>query len=226
MVAPGAQIGVAVEMRAPTMPRMKRSLFALLFLVVAVSVRAEEANFSQVLSPDELKAAGLDRLSPEERRKLDKLVQAFMAGQVTAAQKSAAGAIEAKRTAEAEARTAKEEARVAKEEAKAAKTQATESKASDRGFLAKAKVLLVPGTQIEYAVIKTTIAGQFEGWKGHTVFHLANGQRWQVVNSNEHYFTPPTENVEVEISPAALGGYWMDFPAFKVRVRTRLLSDN
>jgi len=114
----------------------------------------------------------------------------------------------------------------AQAETKAAKAEVTESKKSSQGFFAKAKVLLVPGTQIEYAVIKTTITGKFEGWEGHTMFHLANGQRWQVVNSNENYFTPPKENVEVEISPATLGGFWMNFPALKTRVRVRLLSDN
>ena len=201
---------------------MKRGFFALLFLAAAVFVRAEETNFSQALSPDEFKAAGLDRLSPEERRKLDKLVQAFKEGQVTAAQQSAAGAIAAKRTAEAEAQAAKEEARVAKEEAKAAKTEA---KASDRGFLAKAKVLLVPGTKIEYAEIRSMIEGTFEGWDGRTVFHLANGQRWKVVNSGDRYFVPPQKNVEAVISPAVLGGYWMSFPSLDARVRVKLLAD-
>ncbi len=201
---------------------MKRSLFALLFLTIVVLVRAEEANFSQAISPEEFKAAGLDRLSPEERQKLDKLVQAFKEGQVTAAQKSAASAVEAKQTAEAEAKVAKEEARVAKEEAKAAKSEA---KASDRGFLSKAKVLLVPGTKIEYAEIRSTIEGNFEGWDGRTIFHLANGQRWKVANSGDSYFVPPQKNVEAVVRPAALGGYWMEFPSLDTRVRVKLLAD-
>lgn len=201
---------------------MKRSFFALLFLAVAVLVRAEESAFSQALPPGEFKAAGLDLLSPEQRRKLDQLVQAFKEGQISTAQKSAAGALEAKRTAEAEAKAAKEEARVAKEEAKAAQI---ESKSSDRGFLAKARVLLVPGTKIEYAEIRSRIEGTFEGWSGKTIFHLANGQHWQVVNGDERYFVRPQQNVEAVISPAALGGYWIYFPVFDVRVRVKLLPD-
>lgn len=204
---------------------MKRSLFALLFLVIAVLVQAEEADFFQELSPEEFRAAGLDLLSPEQRRNLDKLVQAFAEGQVTAAQKSAAVALEAKRTAEAEAKAAKQEARAAKEEAKAAKTLAAESKTSERGFLAKAKVLVVPGTQIEYAEIRSTIEGTFEGWSGKTIFRLANGQRWQVANSDERYFVRPQQNVAAVINPAILGGYWMYFPIFDVRVRVKLLAD-
>jgi hypothetical protein len=216
------QIGVAAGMRARTMLRMKRGLFALLFLTVAVFVRADETAFSQALSAEDFNAVGLDRLSPEQRRKLDMLVQAFKEGQISAARNSAAGALEAKRTAEAEAKAAKEEARVAKEEAKAAKT---ESKSSDRGFLAKAKVLLVPGTRIEYAEIRSTVEGTFEGWSGKTIFRLANGQRWQVVNSDERYFVRPQQNIEAVITPAVLGGYWMDFPVFDKRVRVKLLAD-
>ena len=86
-------------------------------------------------------------------------------------------------------------------------------------------MLLVPGTKIEYAVVKSTIVGKFEGWDGYTVFPLANGQRWRVANSGEHFFTPPVENVEVEISPAALGGFWMNVPSLSISVRVRLLSD-
>ncbi|MBX3736955.1 MAG: hypothetical protein KF715_09720 [Candidatus Didemnitutus sp.] len=203
---------------------MKRSLFALLFLAVAVLVRAEEADFSRSLLPADFKAAGLDRLSPEERRKLDQLVRIFMGAEVTSAQKSVAAALEAKRTAEAEAKVAQQQARVAKEEAQAAKIQATEAKASDRGFLAKAKVLLVPGTKIEYAEIRSTIQGAFEGWDGKTVFPLANGQRWQITNSDERYFVRPQENVEVQIRPAALGGFWMYFPSLDKQVRVKLLT--
>jgi multidrug efflux pump subunit AcrA (membrane-fusion protein) len=203
---------------------MKRSLFALLFLAGAVFVRAEEPEFSHALSSADFKAAGLDRLSPEERVKLDKFVQAFAEAQVTGAKKSADVALEAKRAAEAEAKAAQQEARIAKEEAKAAKIQATESKASDRGFFAKAKVLIVPGTKIEYAEVRSTVEGTFEGWTGKTIFRLANGQRWQVTNGDEDYFVPPRKNVEVQIRPAALGGYWMYFPELGKQVRVKLLT--
>ncbi len=204
---------------------MKRNLLALVFFGLVILGRAEEPAFSQALSPAEFKAAGLDQLSPEQRQQLDELVRNFKQGQLAAAEKSAEGAVAAKRAAETEAQAAKEEARVAKEEAQAAKAQALEGKGSDRGFLAKAKVLLVPGTQIEYAEIRSTIQGKFEGWSGRTIFHLANGQRWQVANSNERYFTPPEDNVEVAVRPAALGGYWMYFLRLNTRVRVKLLPD-
>ncbi len=194
-------------------------------MAATVAGLAADGNFSRAIASDDFKAAGLDQLSPAQLKKLDELIATFKEGDLAAARRSAEEALAAKKISEAQARAAAAEAKAAAAEAKAAKAEVAESKKSSQGFLTKAKVLLVPGTQIEYAVIKTTVAGKFEGWTGRTDFHLANGQTWQVINSDERYFTPPEENVEVEISPAALGGYWMDFPAFKKRVRVRLVSE-
>jgi hypothetical protein len=197
----------------------------LVFMVATVAGLAADGNFSRAIAPDDFKAAGLDQLSPAQLKKLDDLIATFKEGDLAAARRSAEEALAARKISEAQARAAAAEAKAAAAEAKAAKAEVAESKKSSQGFLAKAKVLLVPGTQIEYAVIKTTVVGKFEGWERHTDFHLANGQTWQVINSDERYFTPPEENVGVEISPATLGGYWMNFPAFQKRVRVRLVGE-
>lgn len=215
---------------------MKGCFFAgLLFSLVALAGQAAEAGFSQALSAKDFRAAGLDLLTPAQRAHLDELVAAFKQGLVTTARQSAEEAqvakqkadqaLAAQRVAEAEAKAARQEAEVAKHEANAAKAEAAEGKAGAKGFWTKAKVMVVPGTQIEYAEIKSTILGQFEGWDDRDILRLANGQRWQIANPNEHYFTPPSENVEVAVRPAALGGFWMYFPAFNKRVRVKLLSD-
>jgi hypothetical protein len=189
----------------------KEWLFAtLLFFAGTLPAQEPEENFSESISAEDFKAAGLQRLTPEERKHLDEMVAAYKKGLITAAQRSAEEALKAKQAAEAEALAAKQEA--------------ADSKATSQGFFAKAKIKLVPGTQIEYAEIKSTILGKFEGWEGHTVFNLANGQRWQVTNSGDRYFTPPESDTEVEIRPASLGGFWMFFPKHGTRVRVKLLS--
>lgn len=189
---------------------MKRWLIGVVLLMAAVSVRAEDTGFSRTLAPADLKATGLDRLTPAERQRLDELIAAYKQDSVAAAQRTAAEAVAARQTAEAEA--------------KAAKAEVAESKAGRKGFFAKAKVMVVPGTQIEYLEIKSTIPGKFSGWEARTIFHLANGQRWQVAN-NDSYYTPRQENVDVEIRPAATGGFWMYFPTLKSRVRVKPLGD-
>jgi|NGEPerStandDraft_6_1074524.scaffolds.fasta_scaffold14705_2 hypothetical protein len=190
---------------------MKRCFLAgLVFLALAGSGRAGEEKFSQSIKADDFSAAGLNHLSPAELSRLDALVAAYKNGVIADARRSADEALSAKRAAEAEA--------------KAAKAEVAESKKSSQGFLAKAKVMVVPGTKIEYAMVKSTIPGKFRGWENHTVFVLANGQRWQVVNG-DRYFTPTKENIEVEITPSVLGGYWMNFPVLGTQVRVKLLYD-
>ena len=180
--------------------------------MVVVSGWADEGGFSHSISRGDFESVGLNQLTPAQLKHLDELIAAYKSPDVAAARRQTEEAIAARKAAEAET--------------KAVKSEVAESKKNSQGFLAKAKVLLVPGTKIEYAVIKSTVAGKFEGWDGHTVFTLVNGQRWQVINRGDRYFTPPMDNVEVQVSSSAFGGYMMDFPGLNVQVRVRLLSDN
>ena len=220
-------------MRGPRAPgigtfTMRKFFFSGLLLVCATLGRTAEGDFTRSISPDDFKAAGLDQLTPAQRQHLDELIAGFKQGLVTAARQSAEEARAAQQKADEALmaqRAAEAEAKLAKDEAKAVKAEAADTKSGSKGFFAKAKVMVVPGTKIEYAEIKSTVLGKFEGWGGRTVFRLANNQRWQVANSDERYFTPPEDKVEVEIRPAVLGGFWMYFPAFNKQVRVKLLSD-
>jgi hypothetical protein len=214
---------------------MKGCLFAsLLCLITVAQGWAGEPDFTQSISEADFTAAGLERLTPDERRHLDRLVAASQrilvadalrsAEEARVAKQKAGEALAAKSAAEAEARVMKEAAKAAKHEAELSKAESVEAKAS-KGFFAKAKVMVVPGTQIEYAEITSTVDGPFEGWNGRTIFRLANGQRWQVANSDERYFVPPQKAVEVAIRPAGLGGFWMYFPSLSKRVRVKLLGE-
>jgi hypothetical protein len=224
---------------------MKRILAAgVIFAVLAGFARADEPSFSQAIAPEDAKAAGLDKLSPAELSRLDALVTAYRNGALATAQKSASEALAAQQAAEAQVRAAEDKARAAEEKSraaeekskvaeekskaaeeksKAAKAEVVELKKTDFGFFSKAKILLMPGTKVEYAVIKSTVTGSFEGWYPNTIFHLANGQAWQVQHGGQ-YYTRPTENMEVEVTQSALGGFWMRFPSLDQQVRVRLLG--
>jgi hypothetical protein len=207
---------------------MRRFFFSGFLLVCATLGRPAEGDFTRSISPDDFKEAGLDQLSPAQRQHLDALIAGFKQGLTIAARQSAEEARVARQKADealVAQRAAEAETKLAKDEAKAVKAEAAETKTDRKGFFAKARVMIVPGTKIEYAEIKSTVLGKFEGWEGRSVFRLANNQRWQVANSDEHYFTPPEDNVEVEIRPAALGGFWMYFPAIGKQVRVKLLGD-
>jgi hypothetical protein len=176
-------------------------------MVALTAVRAED-TFSKAIRPEDFTAAELDKLSPEALARLDALVQAYKSGAV------------AKARAEAEAQAAKAAAAVAAAAAKAKEKE----KADSPGFFAKAKVLLMPGTKIEYSELESRLVGNFTGWEGRKVFTLENGQHWQVANGGE-YFSPPVPNPKVKISPATLGGFWMTIEGTGVRVRVKSVDD-
>jgi hypothetical protein len=200
--------------------------------------RAEDAAFSRAVRPADFSAAGLAKLSPEELARLDALVRDFKGGLLTAATPSpsakptqptesneelAAKLAEAKREAAiAERARVVAEAKAAKAEADAtarvAQADAAKEKKSEGSLLAKAKVLLTPGTEVEYAAVESRIAGDFRGWEGKPIFTLENGQRWQLANAGS-YMTPPIPSPKVKIVPSSLGGFWMMIEGVNQRVR-------
>ena len=106
-------------------------------------------------------------------------------------------------------------------EAKARVAGATEPeplKNSGGGLLAKAKVLLTPGTEVEYAATESRIAGDFSGWDGRAIITLENGQRWQIANGGS-YYTPVLASPKVKVLPASLGAFWMTIEGVSQRVK-------
>ena len=184
---------------------MKRWIFAIAIGAASLSeVAAAEENFSKAIRTEDFSAAGLEKLSPSEIARLDALVRDFKSGALEKARREAAAA---------EARAAKAEA-----DAKVAIVQA--EKKNETSLLARAKVLLTPGTQIEYSTVESRLVGEFTGWDGRrTIFKLENGQRWQVVDANASYYGPPIAAPAVKIVPGALGTFWLTVEGVKSRVK-------
>jgi hypothetical protein len=78
------------------------------------------------------------------------------------------------------------------------------------GFLDRMKVMLLPGTTIEYTTLDATIPPPFHGWSTGTVITLTNGQRW-VVTDDGRYWSPTINHpVAVKIVPGSLGSFFME----------------
>jgi plastocyanin len=195
---------------------MKRRLFAaiLMLSMLAGGLCAQE-KFSEAVRPEDFSAAGLAKLSAQERTRLDVLVEAFKSGALATARREAEAAAVARIAAEARATQAERAVEQAKAETKQAKQ-------AEAGFLAKAKVMLTPGTEVEYLAVESRIRGTFSGWEGRQIFTLENGQRWQLANPDS-YYTPEMEGPKVLITPAALGGFWMSFPELRKKLRVKPL---
>ena len=81
-------------------------------------------------------------------------------------------------------------------------------------ILQKAKVLLTPGTEIEYARLESTLVNEFKGWSAGTEFRLDNGQIWRVTESS--YWSPrEPAGKKVSVYPGALGSFFMEIEGVK-----------
>ena len=180
---------------------------------------AAEATFSKASPTQDFSAAGLNKLSLEELARLDGLVRDFMSGALDAARGEAAVAGEAREKAEAKAARAEAEARTATAKAEArVRAKDEPEKKNEGGLIAKAKVLLTPGTQIDYSTLESRIVGEFRGWQGRTIFPLENGQRWQSAGEST-YVSPLVMSPAVKIGPGMLGTFWMTVEGVKQRVK-------
>ena len=169
-------------------PRMIFSLTVVLALACAAAARADD-SFTKGLSSADFGAAGLGKLTPDELARLDALVRSQQAGAVTKATAETAKAVTV---------TVREEDR------KAAQKQASP------GFMDRMKVMLKPGTEIEYSTLDAELIPPFNGWEKGTVFNLTNGQRW-VASDNDSYWARRTDKpVRVRIVPGSLGSFFME----------------
>lgn len=205
------------------MRTMRRLIaWALASYVCVAAALAAEDNFSKSVPASDFSAAGLGKLSPEELARLDALVRDFKSGALEAAKKEAAREAEARVRAESKAR-ADAEARAAKAEAKAIAASAEAEKKSEGSLLQRAKVMLTPGTKIEYTTVDAMLVGEFQGWQPKMVFTLDNGQRWRVTSSDS-YVTGTERGMRVKIVPGALGTFWMHFEGHRQRAKVEIVE--
>jgi hypothetical protein len=171
-------------------------------------LRADDAvSFSKTLTPAEFAAAGLDKLTPEQRAELDALVRARQSGAVARAKEETAKVV----TDTVRAQTTQEVTKAVTEQVRTetAKKVAAQ-KAASASLIDRMKVVLRPGTEIEYATLDATLAGPFHGWEKGRIFTLTNGQRW-VVTDDERYWAPDSgKPVHVHITPGILGSFFME----------------
>ncbi len=168
---------------------MTHRLTLVLALACAASLRADD-SFTKALTPADFQAAGLGKLTPEELARLDQLVRARQTGAV----------------AQATAETTQKVTVSVRQQ-----VQAEERTKQASGILERMKVMLKPGTEIEYSTLDSTLAEVHEMnfGKGGAVFTLANGQRWRT-DDNDDWPTLGGKPVHVRIIPGSMGSFFME----------------
>jgi hypothetical protein len=184
-------------------------------------VRADD-SFTKALTPADFQAAGLGKLTPDELAKLDELVRAQQSGAVAKAKEETAKVVTETVTAAVKEETTKAVTAAVREETTKAVAQevrqqvqaedrtAAQKQASSAGFIDRVKVVLKPGTEIEYTTLDATLVGAFHGWQNGTILTLANGQRWVVVDDDRYWAPSSGKPVHVRIVPGILGSFFME----------------
>jgi hypothetical protein len=158
-----------------------RVFLALIAFVLTCAVPASAArkieftNLRTMMSADEFRAAGLEKLSPEELAALDVWLQRATGNVVQ------------------EARTETRE-KVRDEEREKARAEQREK--AQRNFGRE-----TPAEGEE--AIESRILGRFTGWEGNTVFILENGQVWKQRDTSNVY--QPVTDPKVTIRKSAFG---------------------
>jgi hypothetical protein len=208
---------------------MKKCLLMLGLLVLAGFARAD-SGFLQTVPADDFASAGLKKLTPEELARLEALVQSYKSGELAEARrqaeaKAAAAQIEAEQkivVAETKAReaVAKADAAVAKAREAESRVAAEPAKKQPGWFMALITLKQAGEKPEKEQPLESRLAGDFDGWNGHSIFSLDDGTRWQQQNKTESYVYAPTlHSPKVRITPAAISGFWLEIVGVNQQVR-------
>jgi hypothetical protein len=223
---------------------MKHSLVVLFALMFAVVLRAD-GDFTKTMTPEELEATGLAKLTPEELARLKIVIERYRSGEVAVVEKKAEQQVAAvkkeaeqqvvavKQEAETKVTVVKQEAetKVAAAEAKAreAETKATtksatatsEPKKKEPNWLAALVTLEKTGKDPDKAeAVETRLVGSLSTFSGSRRFELENGQVWQMVEPAS-YSGPTLKSPVVTIRPGSFGMFWLKIPEGAVRVKVK-----
>lgn len=209
----------------PFLASRRTALAAILSLTATLQLippaHGADLGFTDQLTVEERASAGLDKLTPAERARLDALIRQHETGELTRIRERATQAEAARLAAERQAAAAQADAaqqaaaaRRATAQASAQETAAATPKAARSGWLDK--IRLKPGTEIEYETLETELIGDFKGWSVNTVFVLANGQRWKAISGS--YVTPKVPGpLKVKVVPGMLGSFFLEIEGIRQR---------
>jgi hypothetical protein len=182
-------------------------------------------NLETQMTPAQFKAAGLDKLTPQELATLNNWIQEsgeVLQTQATdaarAAEAEAAAALAAAQAAEADARARAEAAaiRQAAAEAQAADAQAAAAARQQEAAASAAALAEQPFQNGRWVgpkpdEVRARIDGRFEGWDGDTLFVLDNGEVWKQRSRGLYIYR--AERPDVLITRNKLGFFMLEVVA-------------
>lgn len=183
----------------------KAILMGSLSATMAATAHSENANcgasIQSLMTPEQYRNAGLDKLTADERRALDSWLQTQTCGVGLSpkTESPAAAAPEAIAIVPATSVTAQSPPEPAAPQASKAIPAAEDE---NFGFPEP-----IPETSDESNQLHARVVGKFRGWSGKTVFTLDNGQVWRQRVSGRYTYTG--DDTRVVISQNRFGFYDM-----------------
>lgn len=179
-------------------------------------------SFVEQLTPMERTQIGVEAMTPGQVVALDAAVQRFLAAKREAVVRATESEVRDSLVEEIARRDAMlvQAKRELVETKSALQVKEAEAKES---FLGRAKVLLRPGTKVEYSRIDTHLVDPFSGWSKGTRFRLANGQVWQATEG-EYWSPSKPAGLKAAIAPGLLGSFFLEIEGVGPRLRVSLVS--
>lgn len=72
--------------------------------------------------------------------------------------------------------------------------------------------------------MEDTLVGEFEGWRGRTVFRFVNGEVWRQTGNEQYYPRKKLMNPAVEIHRGLIGGYQLELVETGARVKVERIK--
>lgn len=188
------------------------SRLSLILAVACIAPAYAQESFTKSLSPADFQAAGLGKLTPDELAALDALVQGRQTVVVAKVKEETAKVVAQTVTQQVHA----EDAKAAQAVVETVRRQThdedvkAEQKKASMGIIEKFKVVLKPGTEIDYTTLDAMLEPPFTGWEKGTIFTLTNGQRWIVTDDGNYWSPKKNQPVHVRVEPGALGSFFME----------------
>jgi hypothetical protein len=172
---------------------------ALLF-AVGMNAPARAASLKEVLTPEEFRRAGLDKLTPDEL--------AFLSARLLVEPTSPSASAPVAR------------AEIAGQPSSAvAPSPAPAPDVFGREHEIERQTVRQPGVPKR---VEARLVGHFGGWSGRTVFKLENGQVWQQAEPGE--FVAEADSPTVIVRRGALGAYYLRIDGYGTEVKVKRLK--
>ena len=162
--------------------RCRRMLLLVLVLALGFLAPAWAENIEQSMTPGEFKAAGLDKLNPEELAQLNAWLQRGLPAQASS---------------DATATSSETPAPVARAPVDTGPRILAKYRKNDPNSA---------GVATEVDEVKSSIVGYFEGWRKGSIFKLENGQHWRVTDARR-FEAPSEDSPTVRIKSAAMDSW-------------------